>query len=105
MVRSRRRSVARLFGWGAALVLYAAGLLYSVELISAGTAQPAAIEPASAVTIAAAQDAESPIVTITLAATVLVVAATVRAARSARQRHVPQPQQRRLGARVSSPTA
>jgi hypothetical protein len=103
MVRSRRRSVARVIGWGAALVLYAAGLLFSVELTSGVTAQPAAIEPATAVTVPAAQEAESPIATIALAATALVVVAVVRATRSARRR-IPRLEHGRIGARVSSPT-
>jgi len=107
MVRSRRRSIARLIGWGAALVLYTAGLLYSGELTSGATSgatsQPAAIEPQTAVTVAAAQDTESPIFTIALAATALVVVAAVRATRFARRR-VPRSDHVRLGKRVSAPT-
>jgi hypothetical protein len=102
MVRSRRRSAARVIGWGVALVLYAAGLLFSVELTSGVTAQPV-LDPQAAVTVAAAQESESPIATIALAATALVVVAAVRATRSARRR-IPRPQHGRIGARVSSPT-
>ena len=92
-----------MIGWGAALVLYAAGLLYSGELTSGATSRAPAIEPATAVTVTAAQDTESPIATIALATAALVVVAAVRATRSAR-RAAARPAQRPLGTRVSSPT-
>jgi hypothetical protein len=98
MHRSKRRTIARLVGWGVALGMYASGLVFAADLISAGDASARAEAPP----VTVSQPAESPLMTLALA---VAAAGGVGAWRLVRVARRPRPAPiRPVGRRITTPT-
>src|SRR5687767_1278344 len=98
MHRSKRRTLARLLGWGVAIGLYVSSLLLTANLFSGSEAPPEADSPPVTVT----QQAESPLMTIALAAAAVGGLGAWRLVRLARR---PRPAPiRQVGPRIITPT-